>query len=80
MLLGDRAVPVLNTLLLLSYMKLLWIVVASLEFSTLSKYPQESTSLVWSIDGTLDYFGTKHISLFVAGLATLLFLWLPYTL
>ena len=80
MLLGDKAVPVLDTLLLLSYMKLLRVVIASLEFSTISKYPQELTLLVWSIDGNLDYFGPKHISLFIVGLATLLFLWLPYTL
>ena len=80
MLVGDRAVPVLNTLLLLSYMKLLRIAVASLEFSTISKCPQESTSLVWSVDGTLDYFDPKHILLFIAGLAILLFLWLPFTL
>jgi hypothetical protein len=39
-----------------------------------------SNSLVWSIDGTLEYFGYPHIILFVAALFTLLFLWLPYTL
>jgi hypothetical protein len=38
-----------------------------------------SNSLVWSIDGTLEYFGYPHILLFVAAAAlfTLLFLWLP---
>ena len=40
----------------------------------------DSESLVWSVDGTFEYFGYPHILLFVAALFTLLFLWLPYTL
>ena len=79
-LLGNRAVPVLDTLFLLSYMKLLRIVAAALEFSTLTEYPEGSKLVVWSVDGNLSYFGFPHILLFLAGLATLLFLWLPYTL
>ena len=78
--LGNRAVPVLDTLFLLSYMKLLRIVAATLEFSTLTEYPEGSTLVVWSVDGNLIYFGFPHVLLFLAGLATLLFLWLPYTL
>ena len=80
---GNRAVPVLNTLVLLSYMKLLNTVVSALEFSILiyTKYPNPSTtSVVWSVDGNLAYFGYPHILLFLAGLVVLLFLWLPYTL
>ena len=82
-LLGNRAVPLLATLFLLSYMKLLRTAVSSLEFSilTYSKYPNGSSShAVWSIDGNLSYFHFPHILLFLVGLATLLFLWLPYTL
>ena len=82
-LIGNRAVPVLNTLVLLSYMKLLNTVVSALEFSILvyTKYPNSSTtSVVWSVDGNLAYFGFPHILLFLASLAVLLFLWLPYTL
>ena len=81
-LLGNRAVPVLNTLILLSYMKLLNTVVSTLEFSILvyAEYPTLSTtSVAWSVDGNLTYFGYPHI-LFLAGLVVLLFLWLPYTL
>ena len=78
-LLGNRAIPVLNTLLLLSYMKLLRIVATALEFSTITKYPEGSTLVVWSKDGNLSYFGFPHVLLFLAGLGTLLFLWLPYT-
>ena len=82
-LLGNRAVPVLNTLVLLSYMKLLNTVVSALEFSILvyTKHPNPSIiSVVWSADGNLAYFGFPHILLFLAGLVVLLFLWLPYTL
>ena len=78
--LANKAVPVLNTLFLLSYMKLLRIVATALEFSTFTKYPGGSTTAVWSKDGNLTYFGFPHILLFLAGLGTLLFLWLPYTL
>ena len=83
---GNRAVPVLATLILLSYMKLLRTAAEILHFSVLTVYgssPNDdtaSTTLVWSVDGTLDYFGYPHILLFVAALFTLLFLWLPYTL
>ena len=79
-LLGNRAVPVLDTLFLLSYMKLLRMGTSSLGVSTVIEYPQGTTSLVWAVDGNLSYFGSPHIFLFLVGLATLLFLWLPYTL
>ena len=45
---------------------------------TIVDYPQGS-KVVWSADGNIDYLGPKHAPLFVAALATLLFLWLPYT-
>ena len=90
-LFGNRAVPVLGTLILLSYMKLLRTTVEILHFSILTTVTKDgnsydtavtatSDSFVWSVDGTLDYFGYPHILLFVATLFTLLFLWLPYTL
>ena len=81
-LLGNRAVPVLNTLILLSYMKMLRLVVSILEFSVLNydRYLNHTTTLaVWSVDGNLAYFEYPHILLFLAGLVTVLFLWLPYT-
>ena len=80
---GSRAVHVLNTLILLSYMKLLSTAVSALEFSFLvySDYPTHSSkSVVWSVDANLAYLGFPHVLLFLAALATLLFLWLPYTL
>lgn len=80
---GDKSVAILDTLFLLSYMKLLRIVVAALEFSHLTYTDKNLTSIqhvVWSVDGNFPYWSHSHIILFVAGLATLLFLWLPYTL
>ena len=85
-LFGNRAVPILATLILLSYMKLFRTVVAALQFSILKVCPNEEecnstvTVVVWSVDGSLDYFGYPHILLFAAALFTLVFLWLPYTL
>ena len=84
-LLGNRAVPILATLFLLSYTKLLKTTVDILDFSVLTVYqPLANTTsavlTVWSVDGTLEYFTYPHILLFVAALLVLLFLWLPYTL
>ena len=83
-LFGNRAVPVLATLILLSYTKLLRAIMEALEFSIIYVYYERnnttSTTVVWSVDGTLDYLGYPHILLFVASLFSLLFLWLPYTL
>ena len=71
-LLGDTAVPVLNTLFLISYMKLLRTTVSIMQVSILQEYPTSSKLYVWSADGNLSYCGFPHIFLFLAGLATLL--------
>ena len=75
---GYNSVPVLATLFLLSYAKLLRTIITVMSY-TIVDYPQGSKA-VWSADGNIDYLGPKHAPLFVAALATLLFLWLPYTL
>ena len=74
---GNNSVPVLATLFLLSYAKLLGIIITSLSYTVL-EYPG-GQKVVWSADGNIDYLGAKHAALFVAAVATLLFLWLPYT-
>ena len=85
-LLDNRAVPLLATLFLISYMMLLRIVISSLEFSVLHHtnytHANELTPqlFVWSVDGSLGYFEFQHALLFVAGLVILLFLWMSYTL
>ena len=75
---GRNAVPVLATLFLLSYAKLLRIVVTALSFTTL-EYPDGTTTILWLYDGNIPYLQGKHIPLFIAALILLLGLSLPYT-
>ena len=83
-LFGERAVPILATIILLSYNKLLKTAVEILDFSVISVYSEWNVTkpamIVWSVDGTLEYFQYPHILLFLAAIFTLLGLWLPYTL
>ena len=74
---GNNSVPVLATLFLLSYAKLLGIIITSLSYTVLEY--SGGQKVVWSADGNIDYLGAKHAPRFVAAVATLLFLWLPYT-
>ena len=74
---GDSSVSVLATLFLLTYAKLLRIILIILEFTPLT-YPDE-LRIVWSFDGNVPYFGLKHSFLFVAAITILLLLWLPCT-
>ena len=76
--LGNNGVPVLATLVLLSYAKLLNTIITVLSYTTL--YTTEGQVLVWSADGNLDYLGLKHALLFGVAVAFTIFLWLPYTL
>ena len=77
---GNRAVPVLTTLFLLSYMKLLHTVTSIYTFSDLIQHPEMSKTIVWSVDRRVDYFGLPHALLLAAALIVQIFLWLPYTL
>ena len=79
-LIGSRAVPLLATLFLLSYMKPLRTVVDATSFAVIAQYPQNTSYAVWYLDGNLRYCQHPHIYLFLAAIATLVFLWLPYTL
>ena len=74
---GNNSVPVLATLILLSYTKLLRTIITSLGFSLLD-YP-EGIRVVWSFDGNVPYFGAAHTILLLVAVAALLLLWLPYT-
>lgn len=79
--LGPKVVPVLSSLVLLSYMKLLRIAVTSMRYAHLNYYSEKGirTVVVWVEDGRLDYFGAKHSILFAIALV-MLGLCLPYTL
>ena len=82
-----RIIPALATVFLLTYIKLVGIISSALKFSFILEYPNDTikdpkpiVTTVWSVDGNLTYCRHPHIFLFLAGAATLLFLWLPYTL
>ena len=80
-ILGNRPVPILVTLFLLSYTKLLQIIIASVGFTQINVFSAKNYTLtVWSLDGTYIYCGYPHILLFIAALLIFLTLWLPYTL
>ena len=76
---GPRVVPVLATLFLLSYTKLLQAVILSLS-STAILSPSGGFHVVWSPDGNVDYFRGKHIPLAIMAILILLLFHLPYTL
>ncbi len=75
---GSNSVPVLATLFLLSYPKLLRTIISILQTSTID-HPDGTTATMWSYDGNIPYLSPKHVPLFLVALAVILFLWLPYT-
>ena len=81
---GNNSVPVLATLFLLSHAKLCRTIITALSYTMVVTSQGNNdkliTTSVWSVDGTVDYLGSKHAPLFAIAVATLLFLWLPYTL
>ena len=76
-LIGNNSVPVLATLFLLSYAKLLRNVITILSYTTVDT--AQGQKVVWSADGNIDSLGPQHVPLFTAAIATLILLWLPYT-
>ena len=75
-----RALPVLATLFLLSYTKILLTVSSVLfSYSTIINLPSEHKTLVWSIDGNVPLLGVRFISLFTACLVLFLIL-IPFSL
>ena len=64
-----KKVPVLATILLLSYTKLLQITTNVLfMYSTITHYPSNVSSVVWSIDANVPLFGLRHSILFAFSL------------
>ena len=76
---GSNAVQVLATLFLLSYVKLLRLII-TVFLSTVITYPDGYTRRVWFYDGNVDFLKGKHIPLFIAALMTLVVLTVPYTI
>ena len=82
--LGDRSVPILVTLFLLSYTKLLQIIIATLGYTQINEFgannSRNHTLTVWSLDGNYAYCHYPHVLLFAAAVLVFLAVWLPYTL
>ena len=75
---GSNSVPVLATLFLLSFAKLLRTIIAAVSPITLVN-EQKQASLVWLLDGNVPYLKGRHVALFVmALLATTLYI-IPFT-
>ena len=77
---AQRALPVLATLFLLSYTKILRTVSTVLfVYSTTTQIPSTKTELVWSVDANVSLFGFKHATLFVICVLLLLSL-IPFNI
>ena len=68
---GNNSVPVLSTLILISYNKLLRTITNAMMSATIECEGDQQWS-VWSFDGNIKYFHGKHIPLFLVALLFLL--------
>ena len=75
---GNNSVPVLATLILLSYAKLLRAVISPLSVSHI-QFLNGTRIPVWERDGNLHYLTGKHIPLVVLALTVLILLIIPFT-
>ena len=78
-LIGHNPIAVLATLLLMSYTKILKIVIEVYSSAQL-EYPDNKTVTVWLKDGNVPYLESWHLLLTVVTSLVLVFLFLPYTL
>ena len=78
-LVSNNTVPVLATLILLSYTKLIRTVTLALASVTI-KCGQHSTQYSWYNDPNIDYLSLKHVILLVFALFVLFFLIIPFTI
>ena len=77
-LIGYNPVAVLATLLLMSYNKILKVIIDVFSSVTLD-YPGEVKVTVWLKDGNLSFLHSKHLYLSIFTLFVLVFIFLPYT-
>ena len=78
-LIGSNPVAVLATLLLMSYTKILKVIIEVYSYEYLY-YPDNETVSVWLKDANVPYLESKHLFLTVVTSLVLVFLFLPYTL
>ena len=76
-IIGERAVGVLSTLIYLSYSKLLRTVIDVLTYSTV--HLPSGDMYVWFYDGNVEYLHGKHTILSVVAIVTCALFLLPYT-
>ena len=76
-IIGERAVGVLCTLIYLSYSKLLRTVIDIFTYSTV--HLSSGDMYVWFYDGNMEYLQGKHATLFVIAVVTCILFLLPYT-
>ena len=77
---GKNAVPVLATLFLLTYTKLLRLEITVVSYTSITYPNGHPNKTVWLYDGNVDYLKGKHIPLFIATVLLLDLLSVPYTL
>lgn len=75
----NNALQVLATLFLLSYTKIIRVVIIVIS-STVLVYPDGFRKRVWLYDGNVEFMTGKHVPLFTATLLLLILLSVPYTL
>jgi predicted outer membrane repeat protein len=78
-LIGHNPIAVLATLLIMSYAKILNIII-EVYCSVGLDYPQNRTVTLWLKDANVVYLKSKHLVLTVVTSMILIFLFLPYTL
>ena len=78
-LIGHNPIAVLATLLLMSYTKILKIIIEVYSYAGL-EYPGNKTVSVWLKDANVSYLQSKHLFLTVVTSLLLVFLFLPYTI
>ena len=76
---GNNGLQVLATLFLLSYAKILRVVVTVFSYTILS-YSDDSVEKVWLYDGNVKFLEGKHVPLFIASLTILFILSFFYTI
>ena len=78
-LLGHQAIPILSTLILLSYTKLFRTITLSLHSITIN-CGEGTLPLAWYVDPNVKYFSLEHSILLGFSILVLVFLVLPYTI
>ena len=77
---GRRSVPVLATIMLITYSGLINAVIYGLQYTTIYDVESGTQQLVWLHQPELEYFRGKHIAVGILCLLVLLFYLLPLTI